>query len=295
MANFVESAIAHIAKRGFHRSYVVPSDPAVQRHDPIRIMYADNDYRENPNGPVLLFIGGIFGTRNAVTGEIDALARHYKLRLIAPDKCGFEGTGRGNTNDRIRTWVDLVADLLKHLNIKYVAMASHSAGTMYLFHMILLRSLIPNALIANWSSIVKKTIPSINKALNFSSALMKPSSREKPDQEGREEDLPEGITVEAHAMQSESLETNRAPILTPAEPEQRQTLKVRVYFADGDGLVGLKGAGWFEKCWQQPGVSEAVDYRSEAVPNSVHENIVDSEKGIIAEIFDATVRSFEEC
>ena len=59
--------------------------------------------------------------------------------------------------------------------------------------------------------------------------------------------------------------------------------------------MGLKGAGWFEKCWQQPGVSEAVDYRSEAVPNSVHENIVDSEKGIIAEIFDATVRSFEEC
>lgn len=33
--------------------------------------------------------------------------------------------------------IDLVAELLKHLNIKHVAMASHSCGTMYLFNMIL--------------------------------------------------------------------------------------------------------------------------------------------------------------
>ena len=31
----------------------------------------------------------------------------------------------------------MVAELLKHLNIKHVAMASHSCGTMYLFNMIL--------------------------------------------------------------------------------------------------------------------------------------------------------------
>ena len=40
-----------------------------------------------------------------MTGEIDALARHYKLRLIAPDKCGFGGTGGEKTEDRIRTWI----------------------------------------------------------------------------------------------------------------------------------------------------------------------------------------------
>lgn len=84
---------------------MVPPNPAYLRHSPIRITYADNDYRESPNGPVLLFFGGIFGTRYAVTGEIDALARHYKLRLIAPDKCGFGGTGGEKTEDRIRTWI----------------------------------------------------------------------------------------------------------------------------------------------------------------------------------------------
>ena len=173
------------------------------------------------------------------------------------------------------------------------------------------------------------------------------TSGAKPKQPLQEEDLPEGISAEARAMQphvgslclsyifeenvnganQEAMlclrrgfrkdqaawslfgdydegvrkiiesETNRTAILTQEEPElqhQRQKLKVRTYFANEDSMVGPQGAQWFEKCWQQQGVSRAVDYESKTVPDCGHETIVESEKGIVAEVLNAIVRSFEE-
>ena len=105
------------------------------------------------------------------------------------------------------------------------------------------------------------------------------------------EDYDEGVRKIADS------ETNRTAILTQTEPElqhQRQKLKVRAYFADEDSMVGPQGAQWFEKCWQQQGVSKAVDYESKTVPDSGHDTIVESEKGIVAEVFNAIVQSFEE-
>ena len=55
--------------------------------------------------------------------------------------CGYGRFGMGKSTDvpleeRISTWLQLVPKLIAHLQIKHVALMSHSAGTIYALNML---------------------------------------------------------------------------------------------------------------------------------------------------------------
>ncbi len=143
----VYRATVHLAAIRFHRRFTLPADPAHGRPRPLRVTYADSDYRPNRRaewaaapatrgrdarttaggideeagndnddeneddgtGPTALFIGGIFGSRYLLTGAVDALARKHRIRVLCIDKFGLGGTSAVALSDRIQGWLGTFA------------------------------------------------------------------------------------------------------------------------------------------------------------------------------------------
>ena len=142
--NLLSSGIADLCDLRFHRSFVLPENPAHGRPDPIRVSYADLDHRtsrgkDDPtdSGPTLLFIPGVGATRYEALFAMDANARRSQIRVLIVDNFGLGGTARVPLLNRMESWIDLVAELLIKLGIKHVALASNSAGVLYLFNALL--------------------------------------------------------------------------------------------------------------------------------------------------------------
>ena len=65
---------------------------------------------------------------------MDRTAKKFGIRLIIADNFGIGGTDKVSLQYRVLSWTDLISELLNHLQIKHVALASHSAGVIYLFN-----------------------------------------------------------------------------------------------------------------------------------------------------------------
>lgn len=64
-------------------------------------------------------------------------------------------------------------------------------------------------------------------------------------------------------------------------------LRVRLHFAQDDMMIGKGGKKYFEECWQQEGVSDAVDVKSKEWPDTNHETVsVEVNKGAMRGIFE---------
>ena len=184
----------------FYQSFTLFANPAIGRPNPIRVTYADVDYRENEDGPVILLIGGMFGGRWITLGSPDALAEHHKLRLIVVDKPGLGDSGSVPLDFRIENWLDIAPALLAHLAVPHVVLMSHSNGAIYLLntvikHRTLLHPLcpsvvllapwvhpvhsskmryltwIPLSLYRKWDSVAKTVLPISMKHLTLATAL----------------------------------------------------------------------------------------------------------------------------
>lgn len=63
-------------------------------------------------------------------------------------------------------------------------------------------------------------------------------------------------------------------------------LKMRVFFAESDVMIGKSGQTYFEQCWSQDGVPGPIDYKSEELPGTDHETVfIDAEKSALPTIF----------
>ncbi|KAL0262768.1 hypothetical protein SLS55_001741 [Diplodia seriata] len=72
----------------------------------------------------------MFGTRwNSL--HFDKLAQDCGVRVICVDRPAFGGSTPVPINIRMRIWLETVPALLQRLDIKHVAMVTHSAGTVY--------------------------------------------------------------------------------------------------------------------------------------------------------------------
>jgi pimeloyl-ACP methyl ester carboxylesterase len=118
-----------------HRSFILPANQSSGRDRPIRVTYSDAGRDPEPadglHKPVVLWAGGMFGGRYQAY-IWDEIAQDYGIRIIAVDRPGIGGTGVVPLEHRMATWLDIVPALLNHLDIKYIGLASHSAGTMYI-------------------------------------------------------------------------------------------------------------------------------------------------------------------
>ena len=59
--------------------------------------------------------------------------------------------------------------------------------------------------------------------------------------------------------------------LDEKEKDRTEKLKVRIYFAEEDSLIGEKGKQYMEKCWSEV---DAIEYSSVTVPGSNHDSLV---------------------
>lgn len=63
-------------------------------------------------------------------------------------------------------------------------------------------------------------------------------------------------------------------------------LKLRVYFAASDVMIGKGGQEYFKKCWQKGGVSEVIDFESKELPGTDHDSaLIDQDAGAMKIIF----------
>ncbi|USW47684.1 Putative alpha/Beta hydrolase [Septoria linicola] len=71
-----------------------------------------------------------------------------------------------------------------------------------------------------------------------------------------------------------------------SEQGTNSKLKVQVFFAGSDNMIGKEGQAYFESCWQQQCVDGVIDYTSTQLVDRSHETIVmDYEKGGIVRVF----------
>ena len=84
------------------------------------------------------------------------------------------------------------------------------------------------------------------------------------------------------------------PVLAAAEDrlQLERKLKVDVFHASDDSMVGVKGQRYFDRCWDVERSGGSIEYRSRVVEDSDHDSIGNMDKGAIGAIFDEVVKSF---
>ncbi|KAH8648624.1 hypothetical protein BX600DRAFT_517991 [Xylariales sp. PMI_506] len=83
------------------------------------------------------------------------------------------------------------------------------------------------------------------------------------------------------------------PLLAAAETDQRSggngadlpKLRVDVFFAESDVMIGTKVQGWFDSCWAPEKRGEGIDYESHEVEGADHDNILNLQFGVAQKIF----------
>ncbi|KAF2262762.1 hypothetical protein CC78DRAFT_545501 [Lojkania enalia] len=128
------SALEFLCDIRFHRSFVFQGSGATRRSKPIRVSYAD--YGDQHSDAVVLFCGALVGGRFCYS-PLDGLAKAYNVRIIHPDRPGIGGSDPVELHERIPIWLEMVPQLLNHLKIPHVAIASHSGGVIYALNTIL--------------------------------------------------------------------------------------------------------------------------------------------------------------
>ncbi|KAL7972197.1 Alpha/Beta hydrolase protein [Trichoderma sp. SZMC 28014] len=111
--------------------------PATADSPALTVSYADVGFTPEPadsrSTPTMLFIPGMFGSRY-ISSIFDPIARKLGVRVLVADRPGMGHSTEVPFATRISTWIRTVPLLLAHLDIKHVALVSHSAGTIYLLN-----------------------------------------------------------------------------------------------------------------------------------------------------------------
>lgn len=82
------------------------------------------------------------------------------------------------------------------------------------------------------------------------------------------------------------------PLLSKAEKEQQAVdslaslLRVHVFFAESDSMIGTRIApAWLNHCWRPEQCGEFIEYASDTIANTSHNNILDLRFGVMGQIF----------
>ncbi|KAF2687376.1 hypothetical protein K458DRAFT_296874 [Lentithecium fluviatile CBS 122367] len=120
--------IEYLCDRRFHQSFTLPPNPAIGRKKPYRVSFAD--YGDANSKAVVLFCGA-FGTARFDYWHLDLAAKRYKVRIVCPDRPGIGGSDPVDLHKRIDMWLEIVPQLLAHLNISHISLAGYSGGVVY--------------------------------------------------------------------------------------------------------------------------------------------------------------------
>lgn len=80
-----------------------------------------------------------------------------------------------------------------------------------------------------------------------------------------------------------------------SETEAVERVKVKVFFAESDVMIGKIGRRYFEECWRQSGVEEWVDVETVDLPGTNHDSSIgDLKKGGMKGMFQELGRKARE-
>ncbi|RDW60144.1 hypothetical protein BP5796_11750 [Coleophoma crateriformis] len=127
--------ITFLSQRKFHNCFIVP---ATATHGILRVTYAiaGPELASSADGAAadgietVLFFGGMFGGR-WIAPRWDYAAMKENVRCLIIDRPSFGGSTSVPLKDRLHVSLEVIPPLLSHLGIKYIHLASHSAGTIY--------------------------------------------------------------------------------------------------------------------------------------------------------------------
>lgn len=87
-------------------------------------------------------------------------------------------------------------------------------------------------------------------------------------------------------------------VCTQQEQQQRGAhpnppkLQVQTYFAQSDVMIGEGGRQYFEQCWKQDGVAEAMEFDSVVMAGTNHDSaLVDLKKGALRPVFERVAKA----
>ncbi|KAI5456895.1 hypothetical protein BGZ63DRAFT_395061 [Mariannaea sp. PMI_226] len=130
-----DEASKYVANARFHHTFTLP---ATNTHDDLTFSFADlgrapTPGESTPNPPTVLFMPGMYASRYLGV-PMHAIADKLGVRVIIVDRPGMGKSTDVPLQQRVSIWVELVPKLLQHLGIQHVALASHSAGTVFLLN-----------------------------------------------------------------------------------------------------------------------------------------------------------------
>ncbi|TKA67243.1 hypothetical protein B0A49_12378 [Cryomyces minteri] len=128
-----DQAIRAICTKHFHQALWLPG---TANHSKLKVTYSTTTNFDNVSLPAILFIGPMFGTRWSSL-HFDKLARDCGVRVICVDRPAFGGSTSVTIDIRMRVWLETVPALLQRLDVKHVAMMTHSAGAVYTLNTLL--------------------------------------------------------------------------------------------------------------------------------------------------------------
>ncbi len=319
-------------------------------------------YPESNQIPVVLWAGGMFGGRYQAFAN-DDLCKKYRVRLLAIDRNGIGGTDSVSLNQRVATWLDMVPALLDHVGVKYVHLAGHSAGTIFILNTILHQrhllhptkpfaalfgpwvhpsrsgkwglaavGLLPELAIGTWHHWAKIINQSIAPVLTASGVSITKASRtsvngisgnkvtEDPTiRDGTEAawrkaseavitnyvfaENVEGASQEALLCLRKGSATwgdwrdideavsriakNERESQDPSRIGNEEKLKIRIFFAEDDEMIGKGGQKWLESCFTQGDVAEYISLESEVVPGTDHNDVLALQNGAMEKMVRA--------
>ncbi|PGH26909.1 hypothetical protein AJ80_01492 [Polytolypa hystricis UAMH7299] len=128
-------ALAFISQNQIHKRFKLP---ATADHGELSVTYADVGVTPGTDAsdvdtPTLLYIPGQFSTRY-VSIYFHHIAAKIGVRVLVIDRPGMGDSTPVPIEQRVSVWIETVRALTSHLSIKHIALASHSAGTIYLFN-----------------------------------------------------------------------------------------------------------------------------------------------------------------
>ncbi|KAH8124977.1 hypothetical protein LI328DRAFT_133448 [Trichoderma asperelloides] len=128
-------ALSYLSNPRFSQKLTLP---ATADSPALTVSYADVGFSpatpaDSRSTPTMLFIPGMFGSRY-IGAILDPIARKFGVRVLVADRPGMGHSTEVALSLRLSTWIRTVPLLLEHLDIKHVALVSHSAGTIYLLN-----------------------------------------------------------------------------------------------------------------------------------------------------------------
>ncbi|KAK1147330.1 hypothetical protein N8T08_001407 [Aspergillus melleus] len=282
-------ALRYISASHFHRLF---------KHGDLTTSYADIGV---PSDTTILFMPGMFASRYLAV-SMHAVAESLGVRVLIVDRPGMGASTPVPLEKRVSVWIDLVPRLLAHLNIPHVALASHSAGMIYLLNTLFhcrellhperpritsmqMAQFLPTRVFSIWNQIPKFLLLTATPVLESSGTIVNKVSSVSGT-------APSGASSAQAERNRDRVESEHG--LLKEVQKELEPLTWRFMFeentqgANDEALQCLcKGpAGSWGICedYEGGGFEDVVDFETAVIPGTDH-NTVSQEIGLLERIF----------